>query len=156
MFAAVPGSSAPRRAVGVVGDPQTRIAVTMTEFTDGLETSPSSAWPAGSPGRETVHELWRNLCDGVESIRVFTDEELLAAGVDPAALDEPGYVKAGTMLDGAADFDAAFFGVNPREAEIIDPQHRLFLECAREALEHAGYDPRALSRADRRLRRQRP
>ena len=78
---------------------------------------------------------------GVESITFFTDEELLAAGVDPELVADPDYVKAKGMLGDVDLFDAAFFGLNPREAELMDPQHRLFLECAWEALEHAGYDP---------------
>jgi non-ribosomal peptide synthase protein (TIGR01720 family) len=93
------------------------------------------------PGARDVHEFWRNLRDGVESIAFFTDEELLAAGVEPSALSAPNYVKARGMLDGVEEFDAPFFGISPREAEIIDPQQRLFLECAWESLESAGYDP---------------
>lgn len=93
------------------------------------------------PGASTVDELWQNLQAGVESISFFSDEELLAAGVDPAALGDPHYVKAGGVLKDIEWFDAAFFGYTPIEAEIMDPQHRLFLECAWEALEHAGYDP---------------
>ena len=93
------------------------------------------------PLARNVDELWRNLRDGVESVVQFTDEELLAAGVDPALLGDPNYVKAGTVLEGPDLFDAAFFGFNPRETEITDPQQRLFLECAHESLELAGYDP---------------
>jgi len=93
------------------------------------------------PGARSVDELWRNLRDGVESIRTFSDEELIEAGVEPHVLADVHYVKAGTVLDGAKLFDAEFFGFNPLEAEITDPQHRLFLECAHEALERAGYDP---------------
>ena len=86
------------------------------------------------PGASNVNELWRNLRDGVESVISFTDQELLAGGVDPALLVDPNYVKAGTFVEGADLFDAAFFGFNPREAEITDPQQRLFLECAHQAL----------------------
>ncbi|HEY2738593.1 MAG TPA: beta-ketoacyl synthase N-terminal-like domain-containing protein, partial [Thermoanaerobaculia bacterium] len=86
--------------------------------------------------------LWENLCAGVESIVRFSDEELQAAGVDPALRRDPRYVPAGGALDGVELFDADFFGYTPREAEILDPQHRLFLECAWEALEDAGYDAR--------------
>ncbi|TLY18004.1 MAG: type I polyketide synthase, partial [Nitrospirae bacterium] len=95
------------------------------------------------PGASNVNELWRNLRDGVESVISFTDQELLAGGVDPALLVDPNYVKAGTFVEGADLFDAAFFGFNPREAEITDPQQRLFLECAHQALEMAGHDPQA-------------
>jgi len=93
------------------------------------------------PGAADVTEFWANLRGGVESISVRTDEELLAAGVDRASLDDPHYVKAASVLADIDQFDAAFFGVTPREAEIMDPQQRLFLECAWEALESGGYDP---------------
>src|SRR5581483_3358129 len=74
---------------------------------------------------------------------VFSDEELLAAGVDPALVQHPAYVKARPILplEQVEGFDAAFFGYSPRDAELLDPQHRLFLECAWEALERACYDP---------------
>ncbi|RMF30773.1 MAG: polyketide synthase, partial [Chloroflexi bacterium] len=93
------------------------------------------------PGARNLDEFWQNLRDGVESITFFTDEEAIAAGVDPALVKNPHYVKANGVLEDVELFDAAFFGFNPREAEIMDPQHRLFLECAWEALENAGYDP---------------
>jgi acyl transferase domain-containing protein len=93
------------------------------------------------PGARTIQELWQNLCQGVESIHFPDDQELLALGVDPAALSDPNYVKASATMADVELFDAAFFGYTPREAELMDPQHRLFLECASETLEHAGYDP---------------
>lgn len=93
------------------------------------------------PGAKNIEELWQNLHDGVESIVTFTDEELQAAGIDSELLSNPNYVKAGAPLDHPDLFDAAFFGFNPQEAAITDPQHRLFLECAHQALEVAGYDP---------------
>jgi acyl transferase domain-containing protein len=93
------------------------------------------------PGADNLEEFWRNLRDGVESVTFFTEEELQAFGVDPAALRAPNFVKAAPVLRGFSMFDAAFFGYSPREAELLDPQHRLFLECAWEALEQAGYDP---------------
>ncbi|HEU4325736.1 MAG TPA: SDR family NAD(P)-dependent oxidoreductase [Roseiflexaceae bacterium] len=93
------------------------------------------------PGAPTVAQFWQNLAAGVCSIRRFSDEELLAAGVLPELLRQPNYVKAGTVIEGVEAFDAAFFGYSPREAEVMDPQHRLFLECAWEALEQAAYDP---------------
>ncbi|HEX2078088.1 MAG TPA: amino acid adenylation domain-containing protein [Longimicrobium sp.] len=93
------------------------------------------------PGAPGVDALWENLRAGVEGISRFSDEELRAAGVDDATLADPAYVRAGGWLAGAADFDAAFFGFAPREAEATDPQHRVFLEVAWEALEHAGYGP---------------
>ena len=92
------------------------------------------------PGARNIEEFWQNLRDGVESITCFSDADLAAAGVTPAVLSDPNYVKAWSVLPDAEWFDAAFFGFSPREAEIMDPQRRLFLECAWEALEDAGYD----------------
>ncbi len=92
------------------------------------------------PGAKNLGEFWKNLHDGIESITSFSREELLAAGVDPRDADNPAYVRAGTYLEHAEDFDAPFWGVSPREAEVMDPQHRVFLECAWEALEDAAYD----------------
>jgi len=93
------------------------------------------------PGAENVGKYWRNLRDKVESVTFFSDEELLARGVEPGLIRTPGFVPACAPLEGLDLFDAPFFGFNAREAEIMDPQHRLFLECAWEALEHAGYAP---------------
>src|SRR5689334_6818116 len=93
------------------------------------------------PGASTPAQFWQNLRSGVKSIRRFSDAELLAAGVDPELLKQPNYVKAGPLIDDVDSFDAAFFGYAPREAEVMDPQLRLFLECAWEALEDAAYDP---------------
>jgi len=92
------------------------------------------------PKAKNVDEYWQKLRDGVELISFFSDQELESSGVDPAVLSDPNYVKAAAVLEDAEMFDASFFGYNPREAEIIDPQHRLFLECAWTALESAGYD----------------
>ncbi len=92
------------------------------------------------PGAKNLDEFWHNLQTGVESISFFSDEELLAAGIEPALINNPNYVKANGVLEDAELFDAAFFNFNPRDAEITDPQHRIFLECAWEALENAGYD----------------
>ena len=93
------------------------------------------------PGARDVAEFWRNLCDGVESITQFSDAELLARGTDPAALAHPNFVKANAILDDVDLFDAALFGYSARDAQIMDPQQRVFLECAWDALENAGYDP---------------
>jgi phthiocerol/phenolphthiocerol synthesis type-I polyketide synthase E len=92
------------------------------------------------PGAKNANQYWGNLRSGVESISFFSDNELVEAGVDAGLLRDPHYVKAAPILDGISEFDAAFFGYSPREARIIDPQQRLFLEVAWEALEHAGYD----------------
>ncbi|HJX29117.1 MAG TPA: polyketide synthase, partial [Thermoanaerobaculia bacterium] len=93
------------------------------------------------PGSPTLETFWRNLSEGKECVTFFSDEELLAAGVGSAELADPRYVRARGTLDGVELFDPAFFGFTPREAEILDPQHRLFLETAWQALEDAGIDP---------------
>ena len=91
------------------------------------------------PGAATLDAFWANLRSGVESIRTLTEEELLGAGESQAMLDDPAYVRAAAPLENVDQFDAAFFGLSPRDAAVFDPQHRLFLECAWEAFEHAGY-----------------
>jgi acyl transferase domain-containing protein len=96
------------------------------------------------PGAPDLDRFWRNLRDGVESITVFSAEDLVRAGEGRERLDDPGYVRARPVLDDVELFDAAFFGFTPREAEVLDPQLRLFLECAWTALEHAGHDPERL------------
>src|SRR5262245_12084472 len=93
------------------------------------------------PGASSTSQFWQNLASGVESISRFTEEELRAAGVDGALLLDTTYVKARSVLEQVEWFDAGFFGFTPREAEITDPQHRVFLECAWEALENAGHVP---------------
>jgi acyl transferase domain-containing protein len=92
------------------------------------------------PGAESIDQFWRNLRDGVESIHRFTDQELRELGITPDVYNHPNYVKAGTVLQNADMFDAEFFGFYRKDAEIRDPQHRAFLECAWEALENAGHD----------------
>jgi len=92
------------------------------------------------PGAGGTETFWRNLQKGVEAITFFSDEELNSSGVNPKALEDSRYVKARPILEDVEMFDAAFFGFNPREASIIDPQHRLFLECVWQAIESAGYD----------------
>jgi acyl transferase domain-containing protein len=94
------------------------------------------------PKAATVEQFWHNLKGGVEAISFFTDEELEAAGAR-FPRNNPSYVKARGVLEQAEFFDASFFGFTPKEAEIMDPQHRVFLECCWEALENAGYDSEA-------------
>jgi acyl transferase domain-containing protein len=100
------------------------------------------------PGAAGIEDFWRNLRDGVESLTDLEDEELIARGANPALIAQPQYVKRARVMAGYDRFDAAFFAVSPREAELIDPQQRKFLECAWQALEDAGYDP---DRAPRRV-----
>ena len=95
------------------------------------------------PGAATLERYWANVRDGVESVRFFSDEELLAAGEDPSLLADPGYVRAWPQLENIDQFDASFFGVSPRDASVMDPQHRFFLEVAWEAMERAGYSGRS-------------
>jgi len=92
------------------------------------------------PGAADVDAFWKNLVAGVDGTSFFTEDEL-----DPAVPEEqrrdPAYVRARGVLEGTELFDAAFFGMGPREAEITDPQNRLFLETAWEALERSGHVP---------------
>ncbi|GAB4262774.1 MAG: type I polyketide synthase [Candidatus Promineifilaceae bacterium] len=93
------------------------------------------------PGAQDIEQYWRNLYEGIEAVTFYTDEELRAAGVPENLLRHPHYVKSGAPLADMEKFDASFFGFGPRDAAIMDPQHRHFLEVAWTALEHAGYDP---------------
>ncbi|BAU88116.1 beta-ketoacyl synthase [Streptomyces laurentii] len=93
------------------------------------------------PGADDVDGFWDGLTQGREGITVLTEEELVASGVDPGTAGHDGYVGAKGSLAGADLFDEKFFGYSPREAELLDPQHRVFLECAWHALESAGVDP---------------
>jgi amino acid adenylation domain-containing protein len=92
------------------------------------------------PGAKDIDTFWQNLCDGVESIHFFSNEELESEGIDRDLLDNPNYVKAIGYLEDIDQFDAAFFGYPPREAELMDPQQRLLHECAWQVFENAGYN----------------
>ena len=93
------------------------------------------------PGAENVAVFWENLKNGVESISFFGEEELRAVGVREDDLDDPAFVRANAVIDDIEYFDSTFFGYTPKEAEIMDPQMRLFHECVWTAVEDAGYDP---------------
>ncbi|SCG74672.1 AMP-binding protein [Micromonospora coxensis] len=93
------------------------------------------------PGAPDVATFWWNICAGVDSVHEHTDEELAALGIGPGLRADPRHVRAAGRLDGVADFDAEFFHMAAEEAARTDPQHRLFLETAWEALEDAGHDP---------------
>jgi malonyl CoA-acyl carrier protein transacylase len=92
------------------------------------------------PGAENIDAFWQNLRSGVESISWFSDGEIELD--DQSLLSQPNYVKAGAVLPNIDLFDAEFFGYSAREASIMDPQQRIFFECAWEALESAGYNPK--------------
>jgi acyl transferase domain-containing protein/NADP-dependent 3-hydroxy acid dehydrogenase YdfG len=93
------------------------------------------------PGARNAEEFWSNLANGVESITRLSDDDILESGVPKSHLTAPNYVKAAPILDEPGAFDAAFFGFTPNEARTMDPQHRILLELAHEALEDAGCDP---------------
>ena len=91
------------------------------------------------PGAANIDEFWANLRDGVEAIKPLSDEDLIAAGVSRSEMNDPDYVKANPLLEDVDKFDASFFGFSPRDASVMDPAHRIFLEIAWHAIEHAGY-----------------
>lgn len=93
------------------------------------------------PGANDVATYWRNLCEGRDGITRFSRDELRLAGASEKDLADPALVQAGGTIEDFDRFDAEFFGFTPRVAEVLDPQHRLFLECAWEALESAGVEP---------------
>lgn len=95
------------------------------------------------PHAQGESQFWANLRDGVESLDRFPAEELIRHGADPQKVHDPKYVGVGRVLEDIDCFDASFFGYSPREAQLLDPQHRLFLESAWSALENAGYGARA-------------
>jgi len=97
------------------------------------------------PGASSVPAFWDNLRSGVESIRTLSEEELLEAGERPELIADPNYVPAAAPLDDFAQFDPEFFGFSPKEAAILDPQHRKFLEVAWEAMEDAGHPPETIA-----------
>ena len=94
------------------------------------------------PGAENVNEFWDNLKNEIESITEFSKDELLESGVPLSKINDPKYVPRRGIVNGVDLFDADFFGFTPREAELLDPQHRLFLECCWHSLEDAGYAKR--------------
>ena len=96
------------------------------------------------PGAGSAAAFWENLRGGIESIEVLDEDALLAAGERPATLSDPNYVPAAALLNDYDRFDAEFFGFSPKEAAILDPQHRKFLEVAWSAMEDAGHPPESL------------
>ena len=92
------------------------------------------------PGAADVEAFWDNLYEGRDTIRFF-DDATLDAGVSADLRADPDYVRARGVVDDADQFDAAFFGINPNEATLMDPQQRVFLEICWECMERAGYAP---------------
>ncbi|HEV7589959.1 MAG TPA: beta-ketoacyl synthase N-terminal-like domain-containing protein [Longimicrobium sp.] len=118
---------------------------TEIEIEEGHEFDVAVVGMAGRfPGADDLETFWSNLRGGVESITFFGDDELRAAGYPDEVLRDPAFVPAVGRLSDVEHFDAAFFGYSPREAEALEPGHRLLLECAWEAIEDAGYDPARL------------
>ncbi|MCO4313104.1 type I polyketide synthase [Pectobacterium versatile] len=93
------------------------------------------------PGAEDTAVFWKNLLDGVETISTFSEEELRESGIEEEMIASPNYIRRRGILGNAQHFDAHFFDITPRDAEIMDPQHRVFLECCWHAFEDAGYIP---------------
>ncbi|MFE9694029.1 SDR family NAD(P)-dependent oxidoreductase [Micromonospora sp. NPDC005806] len=108
---------------------------------DGVEPLAIVGLAARVPGADDVRQFWRNLVDGVESVTTFSRAEQLARGAKLSEVDDPGWVARAPVIEGFDRFDAGVFGLTPREAEVMDPQHRLFLEACYVALQDAGYDP---------------
>ena len=126
--------------VGAEAEPEPRRGAASADR-DGRDAIAVVGMAGRFPGAADIAAFWSNLRDGVESIRFFSEDELRRAGVSETLLRDPKYVRARAIVEGADLFDAAFFGYSPRDAALIDPQQRLFLECASDALERAGYDP---------------
>lgn len=93
------------------------------------------------PKAPSIAAFWKHLLEGQEAFQVYSDEDLIQAGIPTGLLDHPSFVKAGMPLDDISGFDPAFFGYTPKEAAMMDPQHRLLLEVAWESLENSGYIP---------------
>ncbi|WP_309096355.1 non-ribosomal peptide synthetase/type I polyketide synthase, partial [Streptomyces sp.] len=147
---AAPPAAAPVAALAAAPAPP---APSASEATPGPVAAPGAA-PTGSrpdqrvavigmalrfPGARTADEFWANLRDGVDSVRVFGEQELAAAGLTPEQRRTPGHVPVSGVLDGVEEFDADFFALSPREAGLTHPAHRLFLECCHQALEEGGH-----------------
>lgn len=93
------------------------------------------------PKAKDPETFWENLRNGTECISFLSEDELEPSGVDPLSLSDPSYVRAASILEGVELFDAAFFSISTNEARVMDPQHRILLQCAWKALEDAGHNP---------------
>ncbi|MEV0124307.1 beta-ketoacyl synthase N-terminal-like domain-containing protein [Streptomyces sp. NPDC050703] len=117
------------------------VGVDTTDATDTEDLIAIVGMAGRFPGSDSVPAFWRRAVAGTEALVEYGRDELIAAGEDPALVDDPDYVRSGMPLEGYDRFDAKAFGYTPREARLMDPQVRIFLECAWEALEDAGCDP---------------
>jgi len=131
------GGPAPERAAAVSNERQQAPAAVASHSTEMAIVGLFGRFP----GAKNPSELWQNLLLGKESTRPVEASDLVQAGLDPELYSDPDYVRTCFALEEAECFDAAFFGMTPREVELMDPQQRIFLECAYAALENAGYDP---------------
>jgi acyl transferase domain-containing protein len=117
----------------------------MMEQEDGMEAGTEPIAIVGLagrlPGAATIEEFWRNQRDGVESVSRFGAQELIDAGWPAEMVSHPDYVPSAAVIRDADHFDAEFFGYTAEQAEISDPQQRMFAECAWHALEDTGHDP---------------
>ncbi|MEL7019973.1 MAG: amino acid adenylation domain-containing protein [Bacteroidota bacterium] len=93
------------------------------------------------PGANTLDEFWENLVQGIDVSEGIAPEDIEQSGISIEQFKQDNWVRRRLMLSEADSFDAAFFGYSPQEAKLMDPQHRVFLEVAYQALENAGYDP---------------
>src|SRR5258708_768780 len=110
----------------------------MTQDTGGVAIIGMSGRFPRSP---RLRQFLDNLRKGIDCVSSFSGGELSSTGVPRDVFEQPNYVPARGIIEDVELFDAAFFGLNEREAALMDPQHRLFLECCWDALEQAGYDP---------------
>ena len=126
-----------------------------SEPTTGRGHRDRRAWPAASPARATSTSSGRTSSRAARRSRTSPTTSSSRGRRGHGGARQPSYVRARGILDDVEMFDAGFFGINPREAEVLDPQQRVFLETAWEALEDAGHDPQRFTGADRRVRRRR-
>lgn len=103
------------------------------------------------PGADDLDTFWRTIAAGADVVRRYSRHELVAAGYPADIVARPEFVPVRAAIDDVERFDAAFFGCTPMEAALLDPQHRLLLECAQWALDDAGYAADVLARQGARV-----
>ncbi|MCK4763469.1 MAG: amino acid adenylation domain-containing protein, partial [Candidatus Aminicenantes bacterium] len=153
------GKKIMKKRIGIEGpSPEELKPGTSSEAAAGMEMETAAVVPrtgleiavigmAGIfPGSRNIDEFWQNLKNGVEGIAFFSEKELEAEGIDTETLKNPNYIKAKGIAADAEYFDSSFFGYTPMEAQLMDPQIRIFTQCVWHALEDAGYDPFSYNR----------